>query len=254
MNVVTSNLMLMKNVLNGFVLILIFFCSCVDNNNTSDGEEQMIQSGLMEYSFEYDGLTRSYLLYIPSSYNSESECPLVYNFHGFGGQINSYISYADLRSEAESANFILVYPQGSNLNGDPHWNAAPVGGDNKSNTDDFGFIEALNSHLVSNYSIDPSKIFACGYSNGGMMAYGLACYKQQIFSAVASISGVMLDTDCVSSIPVSILSIHGTADFVLPYNGNEYYSAVQETLAYWNQTNQTDEEATREFIVRNHPN
>ena len=33
---------------------------------------------------------------------------------------------------ADEENFILVFPQGTDLEGSPHWNAADMGGDNKS--------------------------------------------------------------------------------------------------------------------------
>jgi polyhydroxybutyrate depolymerase len=43
-----------------------------------------------------------------------------------------------MRSLAEADTFILIYPQGSCLDGLSHWNACPLGGDNKSDADDFG--------------------------------------------------------------------------------------------------------------------
>ena len=59
-----------------------------------------------------------------------------------------------MRSLADSEDFILVYPQGSDLGGSPHWNAALNGGDNKSNTDDLGFVEAIINKLSSEKLID----------------------------------------------------------------------------------------------------
>ena len=92
-------------------------------------------TGYSSESLVHDSLQRQYLMYLPNSYQENTSYPLVINFHGFGEQINEYASYADMRSLADSENFILVYPQGENLNGSPHWNAALMGGNNKSDID-----------------------------------------------------------------------------------------------------------------------
>ncbi|MDG0973170.1 MAG: hypothetical protein P8O07_03345, partial [Crocinitomicaceae bacterium] len=66
------------------------------------------------------------------------------------------------------------------------------------------------------------RIYAVGYSNGGMMAYGLANYRSDLIAAVASVSGVMLDCTRPTSHPMPIVHLHGTSDGVLPYNGGNF--------------------------------
>ena len=144
-----------------------------------------------------------------------------------------------MRTVAEANNFILVYPQGSLLNGFSHWNACPPGGDNKSDIDDVGFIETLIYGLLSDYNIDMERIYVAGYSNGGMMAYGLAHYKSNLIAAVASVSGSMLDCTGPTNHPMPIIHLHGTADEVLPYNGGNEFSSAQSTLDYWINFNNT---------------
>ena len=190
-------------------------------------------------TLEHNGLTREYVLFVPSNYNSTTAIPLMFNFHGFGGNASEYMAYADMRSLAESENFILVYPQGSNLDGSPHWNTCPNGGENKSDTDDFGFIAALVNQLSTNYNVDEDRIYAAGYSNGGMMAYGLANYKSEIFAAVASVSGTMLDCTATPSHSMPVVHLHGTADDTLPYDGNNYFNGVQTVLNHWTSFNNT---------------
>ena len=46
-----------------------------------------------------------------------SAVPIVFNFHGYGGNVEEFMEYGDLRSVAETNTFILVYPQGSCLEG-----------------------------------------------------------------------------------------------------------------------------------------
>jgi polyhydroxybutyrate depolymerase len=188
----------------------------------------------------HDGVYREYVIYIPNSYNNSTSVPLMLNFHGFGGSASDYMIEADMRLLAESDTFILVYPQGSCLDGSSHWNACPSGVDNKSDVDDFGFVESLINNISSEYNIDMDRVYAAGYSNGGMMAYGLANYKSELIAAVASVSCVMLDCISHPNHPMPIIHLHGTLDDVLPYSGNSYYSSVESTLNHWIDFNNTN--------------
>ena len=152
------------------------------------------------------------------------------------------ISYLGFKTVKLSSGFhqpfeVVLIP--SLLDGSSHWNACPTGGDNKSNTDDFGFIEALIQELSSQYKIDQSRIYAAGYSNGAMMAYGLANYKSERIAAMASVSGTMLDCIGNPQHPMPVLHLHGTADSVIPYNGDNYYAAAQNVLYHWVDFNNT---------------
>ena len=145
---------------------------------------------------------------------------------------------------ADSAQFLLVFPQGSLLDGDsPHWNNALPSPDNKSDADDLGFVSALLAHLDTAFLIDRERVYACGYSNGGMMSYALACYLSNEIAAVASMSGCFSDTSstCQPSHPLATLSIHGTNDGVLPYEGGDDILSQQITLQYWAQVNNCNE-------------
>ena len=122
---------------------------------------------------------------------------------------------------------------------------------NKSSADDFGFIEELINELSSSYNIDLERVYACGYSNGGMLAYGLACYKSNLIAAIGSVSGVMLDTDCTPSHPIPVINIHGTADDVLPYNGSSVYNSVETAINYWVNFNNTNTNPTINSIDDN---
>ena len=222
----------MNKIISIFLLaVLIFSCK-----KTS---RELYNNDLNVRRIQHDGITREYILYVPQSYNGSNKVPLLFNFHGYGGKIKDYINEADMRAVAEANNFILVYPQGSLLNGFSHWNACPPGGDNKSDIDDVGFIESLIYGLSSDYNIDMERIYVAGYSNGGMMAYGLAHYKSNLIAAVASVSGSMLDCTGPTNHPMPIIHLHGTADEVLPYNGGNEFSSAQSTLDYWINFNNT---------------
>ena len=215
---------------------LILLNGCAKTNY----EENLDQAiGTFSRSIEVDGETREYLIYIPNSYDTIKSVPLLLNFHGFGGSANEFMDDADMRSLAASYSFILVYPQGSSLDGFSHWNACPIGGDNKSDADDFGFVEAIINKVSSQYNIDVERIYSAGYSNGGMMAYGLANYRSDLIAAVASVSGAMLDCIGSTSHPMPVVHLHGTSDGVLPYNGSNDWNSVQSTLEHWINFNNT---------------
>lgn len=217
-------------------IITITFISCKND----DAKESSCFLNENALTLLHDDLEREYILYVPSTYNESLRTPLVFNFHGFGGIASDYMTYADMRNVSESEGFILVYPQGSCLNGSSHWNPSAPSEDNKSNADDLGFIEALIDHLSSDYNIDPERVYACGYSNGAMFSFGLACDKSDLIAAVGSVSGTMLDVSCTPQHPMPVINIHGTADAVLPYNGSSDYNSVDTVLSTWVDINNTN--------------
>ena len=226
----------MKKSILLFTFLLTIFSSCEKDYN-KNLEECSFNNNVQ--SIVHDGVNREYILYIPDSYDGTSSVPLMLNFHGFGGSASDYMQEADMRSLAEVDTFILVYPQGSCLEGSSHWNPCPTGEDNKSTADDVGFVESMISEISSQYNVDMERIYAAGYSNGGMMAYGLANYKSDLIAAVASVSGTMLDCTGPTNHPMPVVHLHGTSDSVVSYNGSTDWNSVQSTLDHWINFNNT---------------
>ena len=67
-------------------------------------------------------------------------------------------------------------------------------------------------------TVDPNRVYATGISNGGMMAYRLAC-DTNVFAAIGPDAATMLG-DCPRPAPVSIIHLHGSADRNIPYDGS----------------------------------
>ena len=229
-----------KNIFVLFILSTLFFCCNKNEAKIRYDKGGVIVDNPDAQILLHGGETREYVLYVPDSYDGIAAVPILFNFHGYGGNASLYMMETDMRSLAESETFILVYPQGSLLNGSPHWNPSLPSNENKSNADDLGFIEALVNEISIDYRIDMKRIYACGYSNGGMMSYGLASHKSNLIAAVGSISGAMIETDITPSHPMPVIKIHGTADVVLPYNGTNEFNSVENTLAYWVNFNQAN--------------
>jgi polyhydroxybutyrate depolymerase len=118
-------------------------------------------------------------------------------------------------AEADSGHFVVAYPDGLNR----AWNAGGgcCGVPGRTNADDVGFITAMVSAIQHEVPVNPSRVYATGISNGGIMAYTLACHTT-IFAAIGPDSATELGS-CPAPAPISVIHIHGTADKNIPYNG-----------------------------------
>lgn len=193
-------------------------------------------------TLELDDLTRTALVYVPD--NVASPAPVVLCLHGYTNNAVFQMEYSALNTVADEAGFVAVYPQGEpDELGINHWNADF----DPSDVDDLAFLEALLDLLEADYDADPQRLYSCGFSNGGMMSYALACAIPDRIAAVASVAGTMPDNllaDCVPSQPVPTMHIHGDLDLIVPYNGGGLgeqtgfgsLSSVEETVEFWSNT------------------
>mgnify|MGYP001171808219 CR=1 FL=1 len=209
----------------------------------------------------FDESVREYIIYVPQGCNGAESCPLLFNFHGGSGYANDFIQTNDMRSIADTANFIAVYPQAAlDVVGAEDPIQASTSWIHKAPTDhdDIFFIEAIIDTLSSQYSIDNNRVYACGYSEGGIFSYELACRLNHKIAAFAAVSGSMLSdyyrTDiygwdnCLPTHPTAMMLIPGTNDQNphSNYNGFSYfetplYMSVEEITTFWSNHNNTDQ-------------
>ena len=171
-----------------------------------------------------DGRLRSYLLFAPSTINSMKPAPLVIALHGGLGSAAQFEGNSGLNEFAESNGFYVVYPNGISAIENQAilqtWNAGDCCGlASKNNVDDVAFIKILVKQLKSSYSIDPRRVFAIGHSNGGMLAYKLACELSDEISGIGVQSASLGINQCQPTFPVSVVHIHGTSDNNFPIDG-----------------------------------
>lgn len=208
-------------------------------------------AGTTEYSLRHGGLTRKYLLHVPVHRDPGKPLPLVIAFHGGGGHA-AYMA-DDARygwvGKADKEGFVVAFPNGySKLPGGRFatWNAGQCCGDARDrNIDDVGFVRALVADVRRKLAIDPTRIFATGMSNGGMLSHRLACDAADLIRAVASVAGTDATNDCNPTRPVSVLHIHARDDTHVLFNGGAGKDAfrdpskvfdfvsVPDTLARW---------------------
>ena len=109
---------------------------------------------------------------------------------------------------------------------------------------DIFFIETLIDTISFEYNIDMNRIYACGYSLGGMFSYELACQLNHKIAAISSVAGAAFYgafANCNLTHPTAVLSINGTDDGIHPYNDqNGWYFSVAAIDSFWSYSNNTD--------------
>ena len=191
-------------------------------------------------TFNFEGLERNYILYVPAIYDGVNAVPLVINLHGYGSNAAQQNFYGNFKNLADVDNFLVVHPNGTNNpRGTSYWNAFAGGGA----VDDVAFISGLIDTLSKNYNIDPARIFSTGMSNGGFMSYRLACELNNRISKIASVTGSMnttLQGTCSPGAPIPVMQIHGTNDPTVSYNGSFGVVAIEDVVDYWVNNNNCD--------------
>ena len=198
----------------------------------------------------HDGNAREYIIYVPASYDGSITYPLLFNFHGGGGTSSDFININDMRPIADTAGFIAIYPQAATDpdDGSFSWlHKAPT------THNDIFFIEAIIDTLSTEYMIDNNRVYACGYSEGGIFSYELGCRLNNRIAAFSSVSGSMLVDAfrdsyynlgfCSPAHPTAVLLIPGTNDMSphSTYSGFQpYYMSADEITTYWSNYNNTD--------------
>ena len=177
------------------------------------------------------GLVRTYRLHMPATVQQGVPAPLVLDFHALASNGKIQEDLSGLRPISDREGFILVSPDGA---GSPSgWNALLNA---TSGIDDVQFVSDLIDELTRNYCVNVRRIYATGFSSGGMMASRLGCELASRIAAVAPVAGVYAPEDlCVGVAP--LLAIHGTGDTVVPFDGGLTvgvpYPGARQALAQW---------------------
>lgn len=205
-------------------LLLLPVVTLIKCNDVKCNDDSSAQPYRIESTLEVGGRIRDYVLILPPAYYDTSEpYPLVIALHGAGGSARQMERMYGLNEKAAEAGFVLLYPEGIRNDGPlgiRTWNAGRCCADAmEKNVDDVGFISTLVDRMVTDYRIDSRRVYVTGISNGGMMAYRLACELSHKIAAIAPISATMMANACEPSRAVPVLHIHSLLDTKVPYSG-----------------------------------
>lgn len=189
------------------------------------------------HTLSFDGLDRTYEIYVPESYAEGTPAPLVMILHGAGESASGIRAAANVEALADETGTIVVYPNSQNS----LWNYLDIPIEDETNVNDTGFLTALLDQLSTDYTIDPANVGIVGFSNGGLMALRLRCELGNRLGGVAMVGSsptFRLVDHCLGSDPVSTMMVLGTADESFPWNGyaevdaqNRFYSSFGVTQA-----------------------
>ena len=193
-----------------------------------------------------DGRTRSYHLFVPGSVGQAAgtdstalrasgrpvhHVPLLVALHGGMGSGDQFAHNSGFDQLAEANGFLVVYPDGVGTGPRGRlfrtWNGGNCCGPaQKQDVDDVAFIRQLIDEVSAAYPVDARRVFAAGHSNGGILAYRLACELSDRIAAIGVQSTSLGVAPCHPAHPVSVIHIHGTADKNIPIDGGKGPHAV----------------------------
>ena len=133
--------------------------------------------------WQVDGETREAIVYAPAASRGGGRVPLVLSFHGRGDNMqnfqrtNVHVAWPDA---------IVVYFQGLETRGGlAGWPVERGGGIDS----DLKLVDVALASLRRTYNVDDDRIYATGFSNGGMFTYLLWTERPDVFAAYAPVAG-----------------------------------------------------------------
>lgn len=174
------------------------------------------QAGIVMH-WTIDGVQRSALVFAPRPTAAAVRHPLVFVFHGHGG--NAQGTSVQFHIQTLWPQAVVAYPQGLDT-------ATPVSphgagwqfkaGD--SGDRDLKLFDAMVATLSQQYNVEPRRIYTAGFSNGGIFSYLLWAERANTIAAVGEVAG-RLDSAETLTTPRALLAVAGTHDTTDPYAG-----------------------------------
>ncbi len=184
------------------------------------GGSAKLATGLQ--SITSDNTPRDYWLEMPANYNPNNAYPIIIGLHwrdGSAEDIYGWSGFFGLKNLYGNSAIYLA-PQGL----DKGWA--------NSGDRDIHFLRAMLSEVQQSVCTDTQRVFATGFSFGGMMSNAVGCQMGDVVRAVVPMSGSLWSGCDNSSYKVAAMFIHAKDDNVVPYSAGE--------------------EARNVFLARNH--
>ena len=183
---------------------------------------------------------RLVLIHAPQSIDPTKMYPLVFAFHGNGGQPGMWPG--QLSQLVNQGSFVGVYPQGHLTS----WNL----GKEESTADDLAFVDDVVAYMNDVKGLEQSRRYAMGSSNGAGMVQLLGVNRDH-FRAIAALSTALIEGNepTAASAKISVFQLHGTDDAICPYEGGyspqtqHTFLAAEESALVWAQHNGCDLQA-----------
>jgi polyhydroxybutyrate depolymerase len=176
----------------------------------------------------------------------EVSTPVVLVLHGAGLNAITMQRLTQFDRLADRERFLTVYLNGT---GDRPQNLSFNAGGlkppfDRNQPDDVRYVSAVLEDLAALTAINARRVFACGYSNGGMMCYRLAAELSGSIAAIGAVGGTQARHFPLPNRPVPVVHFHGSQDSIVPPDGPNasippflQFLSVDETIAIWRRHN-----------------
>lgn len=230
-----------KNIILATVLLVFLIIAGFSHAETSGHEMEVVHLKDNSFSCTFDNVKHNFVLDLPEKTEGS---PLVLMLPGYGNSAESLRTAVRFEKEANAMGYAVAYVTGAK---DPKnavssfgWNSGIAADGN----DDTAFLIALAAYLQKEYSLDPDRTYAAGFSNGAFMMHRLAMEAADTFSACVSVAGLMplKIWDSRKDVnEISFFQIYGEKDAAIPKNSdgsanNAKDPAIEDVMAYWAQS------------------
>jgi len=191
---------------------------------------------------------RTYKVYIPATAKTaNTPLPLMIMLHGCNQTPDDFARGTGMNILAEEFGFLVVYPkQERKSQTNRCWNWYKPS-DQARGAGEPALTASLTRHIISEYNVDPAKVYIAGLSAGASTALITATAYPDVFAAVGAHSGLPVGAayDAASamlamrygmpgrshSVPLPTIIFHGDADKVVNVR-NCRYIATRATEPY----------------------
>ena len=181
--------------------------------------------------------------------------PAVLVLHGGSGSARIMQANSGFDAVARAKGFTVVYAEGTEFGEGRHaWNTGYLLRRLVQNSDDIAYFDTLINQLVKNHSVDPTRVYMTGGSNGGMMTFVYAVARPERLAAAAPVVASMFSFEKKPAVPLPILIINGAKDDEVPLEGgmsrNAMVSRAQQApfkpladvVQFWVEVNKSEAE------------
>ena len=165
----------------------------------------------------HEELERCWNVLVPSTVNLSEKVPMVIDLHGNTLTMEDQRALSEFDEIAEDNGAIAVWPQGF----ENSWNAGYCcSAAGELGLNDTGLIMEIVGKVVTNHSVDESRVYLTGWSNGCALSQKLANEHSDVFAAVACMSYYLLDDPEPDYSSIPVMEIHGLVDQIILYSND----------------------------------
>lgn len=179
------------------------------------------------YSWIHQNMKRQVLVIKPAG--DVTECPYLFTLHPLSSNGTTMANITGINERVRDSRFIAILPYG--IAG--KWNDSV---DNSTGVDDVGFIKDIINNGPAVFGGDNTKVYFCGYSNGGFMSARMASELTDSVKGVATVAATIRESvvrEFTETMNFPVMMIHGTGDTIVPYAGSGVMLSVDNAFSFW---------------------